>query len=128
MTGNDIITKHSQQSVADTVARLHQLLETAGITVFATIDQAEAARQVGLELRDTVLVIFGNPQAGTPLMEAAPLSALDLPLKVLVWDDDGQTSVSYYDPATMGPRYGLSAEQVAALAGIHRLTDAVING
>ena len=71
----------------DTVARLLSLLESKGMTVFAVIDQQAAARQVGLDLRPTTLVLFGNPAGGTPVMEAVPLSALDLPLKVLVWDD-----------------------------------------
>jgi uncharacterized protein (DUF302 family) len=72
------------------------------------------------------LVLFGSPAAGTPVMQAAPLSALDLPLKVLIWADEGQTKVSYTDPATLAARYQLSADLAARLAGIGPLTDALV--
>jgi len=85
-----------------------------------------APRDAGLDLRDTKLVIFGNPAAGTPVMVAAPLAALDLPLKVLVWADGTQTRVSYAAPSVLAARYGLTDELAARLAGIHALTDAVI--
>jgi uncharacterized protein (DUF302 family) len=94
--------------------------------VFAVIDQSEEARGAGLKLRDTTLVIFGNPAAGTPVMDAAPLSALDLPLKVLVWADGGQTNVTYYSPAALAARYGLGPDLAAKLAGIDPLTDALV--
>ena len=90
-----VVTKVSPRSFADTVARLKQLLAEKNVKLFSVIDQRAEARGAGLDLRDTTLVIFGNPAAGTPVMEAAPLSALDLPLKVLIWDDAGQTKVSY---------------------------------
>jgi uncharacterized protein (DUF302 family) len=73
-------------------------------------------------------VIFGSPQAGTPVMAAAPLAALDLPLKVLVWDDGGQTKVSYTSPAELAARYDLDDELAARLAPINAVTDAVIDG
>ena len=79
---------------------------------------------VGLDLRETTLVVFGNPAVGTGVMDAAPLAALDLPLKVLVWSDgDGVTQVSYTDPAVLAARYGLGADVVAPLEGVHALTD-----
>jgi uncharacterized protein (DUF302 family) len=81
---------------------------------------------VGLELRDTKVVIFGNPKAGTPVMQTAPLAALDLPLKVLVWDDGGQTNLTYTAPAVLAARYEIPDELLPALAGIDALTDAVI--
>src|ERR1700735_4405947 len=87
----DYTTKDSQCPVADTVDRLTTLMAQRGITVFATIDQRAAARTVGMELRETVLILFGNPAAGTPVMDTNPLAALDLPLKVLVWDEHGRT-------------------------------------
>ena len=94
--------------VADTVARLLDLLGSKGIKVFAVIDQQAEARAVGLDLRETTLVIFGNPAAGTGVMAAAPLAALDLPLKVLVWAEPGRgTFVSYTAPAALAARYGL---------------------
>jgi uncharacterized protein (DUF302 family) len=120
------ITKVSPRSVGDTVSRLTGILSDRGIKIFAVIDQSEEARQAGMELRETTLVIFGNPPAGTPVMAAAPLSALDLPLKVLVWADAGQTKVTYYSPAAFAARYGLSDELTAKLAVIDPLTDALI--
>jgi uncharacterized protein (DUF302 family) len=125
-TDTEITTKVSPWSVSDTVARLTDLLSARGLKVFATIDQSAEARQAGMQLRDTVLVLFGNPAAGTPVMAAAPMAALDLPLKVLVWADDGHTSVSYYGPAALGARYALSDELKSKLAGIDPLTDALI--
>ena len=95
-TETEITTKVSPRSVADTVSRLTGILSAKGMKVFAVIDQAAEASQVGMQLRATTLVLFGSPAAGTPVMVTAPLSALDLPLKVLVWADDGQTKVSYY--------------------------------
>jgi uncharacterized protein (DUF302 family) len=121
-----IITKVSPRSVGDTVSRLTGILSDRGIKVFAMIDQTAEARQAGLELRETTLVIFGNPAGGTPVMAAAPLSALDLPLKVLIWADARQTKVTYYSPAAFAARYGLSTELVAKLAIIDPLTDALI--
>jgi Domain of unknown function DUF302 len=83
--GDELITKLSPWSVADTVSRLSAVVAARGMKEFAVIDHSGEARASGLDLRDTKLVIFGSPQAGTPVMVAAPLAALDLPLKVLVW-------------------------------------------
>ena len=120
-----IVTKLSPGPVADTVARLTELVAAKGMRLFAVIDQAAEASQAGLQLRETVLVLFGSPAAGTPVMDAAPLAALDLPLKVLIWDDSGQTTVTYTAPETLAARHGLSAELAARLAGIGPLTDAL---
>jgi uncharacterized protein (DUF302 family) len=121
-----ITTKVSPSSVSETVARLTGILGSKGLKVFAVIDQSAEASQVGLKLRDTTLVLFGNPAAGTPVMVAAPLAALDLPLKVLIWDDAGQTKVTYYGPAALAARYDLDADLTAKLAGIDPLTDALV--
>jgi uncharacterized protein (DUF302 family) len=123
-----VITKPSPRSVADTVRRLSDTAVAKGMKVFAVIDHSGEAHAHDLELRDTKVVIFGSPEAGTPVMAAAPLAALDLPLKVLVWADGEQTKVSYTDPAVLGARYHLSAELAARLAGIDGLTDAVTAG
>jgi uncharacterized protein (DUF302 family) len=96
--------------------------------LFAVIDHSGEAEEAGLELRDTKLVVFGSPQAGTPVMVSAPLAALDLPLKVLVWAEGGVTKVSYTAPAELASRYGLGDELAAPLAGIDALTDAVVVG
>ncbi len=111
--------------MADTVARLTELVEAREMTVFATIDHSGEATRHGLELRETKVVIFGSPTAGTPVMQAAPLAALDLPLKVLVWDDAGQTTISYTDPAVLTERHHLGADLASRLAGIGPLTNAI---
>jgi uncharacterized protein (DUF302 family) len=128
MTWNDtdIITKLSPRSVVGTVSRLQELIAAKGMKLFAVIDQSAEARDAGRELRETTLVIFGSPAAGTPVMVASPLAALDLPLKVLVWDDAGQTKVTYYAPDAVAARHHLSADLAANLAGIDPLTDALI--
>ena len=125
-SATDITTKMSRGSVAETVSRFHELLTDKGIRIFAVIDPREEARNVGLELRDTVLVIFGDPRAGTPVMVASPMAAVDLPLKVLCWDDEGQTKVSYESPASLARRYQLAPDLAAKLAGIDALTDALV--
>jgi uncharacterized protein (DUF302 family) len=125
-TETQVTTKVSPRSVSATVSRLTGILSAKGIKVFAVIDQSEAAREAGMRLRETTLVIFGNPAAGTPVMDAAPLAALDLPLKVLIWADGNRTNVAYYSPAAVTARFGLSAELAANLAGIDPLTDALI--
>jgi uncharacterized protein (DUF302 family) len=126
MTETDVVTKLSQHSVADTVARFTGLLNAKGLKVFAVIDQAAEAREVGLSLRETTLVIFGSPAAGTPVMVASPLAALDLPLKVLVWADGEQTKVSYYSPAALAASHHLGDDLAGNLAGINALTDALV--
>ena len=129
MTGTaagHVVTKASAGTVAETVDRLTTLLAARGLKVFDVIDHSGEAAANGLELRDTKVVIFGSPAAGTPVMEAAPLAALYLPLKVLVWDDGGATKVSYTAPAALAERYGLSDDLAARLAGIEALVDAVV--
>jgi uncharacterized protein (DUF302 family) len=124
--GSGIVTKRSPRSVAETVARLLNLLEAKNTKVFAVIDQREEARLAGLDLRSTTLVLFGNPAAGTPVMDAAPLAALDLPLKVLVWADGDETMVSYVSPSTLVRRYELPADLATNLSGIDFVTDALV--
>jgi uncharacterized protein (DUF302 family) len=126
VTEADVVTKISHQSVTDTVAKLTSMISARGMKVFAVIDQSAEARQVGLSLRDTTLVIFGSPKGGTPVMVASPLVALDLPLKVLVWADADQTKVSYYSPDALAARHHLSADLAENLAGINPLTDALV--
>jgi uncharacterized protein (DUF302 family) len=123
---DQLVTKLSAGSVDETVARMSELLADKGIKLFAVIDHSGEAKANGLELRDTKVVIFGSPKAGTPVMEAVPLVALDLPLKVLVWSDDGQTKLTYTSPAALADRYGLDDELAARLAAIEGLTSAVV--
>jgi len=121
-----IITKDSPLAIEATIAKLTGLLHARGMKIFAVIDQSAEARDAGLELRPTTLVVFGNPAAGTAVMEAAPLAAMDLPLKVLVWVDQGQTRISYVSPGTLADRYDLDADLARNLAGIDPLTDALV--
>src|SRR5438105_14138408 len=104
-----IIDERSKHSVEQTVERLTDLLRAKGVTLFALVDHSGEAAKVGMKLPPTKLVIFGNPKAGTPLMLAAPSVAIDLPLKILVWDDgQGKVWISYNSPACLHLRHGLS--------------------
>ena len=113
--------------MADTVARLSAVIAARGMEVFAIIDHSGKARDVGLDLRDTKLVIFGSPSAATPVIQAAPLAALDLPLRVVVWENGHETLVSYPAPATVARRYGLDGDLADALASIDAVISAVID-
>lgn len=126
MSADEIVTKLSPRSVDETVARLSEIATARGLKVFAVIDHSGEAAAVGQTLRDTKVVIFGSPAAGTPLMEATPLIALDLPLKVLVWADTDTTKLSYLAPAALAARYQLTDELAARVAGIDALTDSAI--
>lgn len=125
---NGVVTKLSPWSVADTVARLGAVVAARGIKLFAVIDHSGEARANGLELRDAKLLIFGSAAAGTPVMVAEPLAALDLPLRVLVWADGLATKVSYVSPGELVARYGVPEELVAALSiGIDAVVAAAID-
>jgi uncharacterized protein (DUF302 family) len=126
MSSEAVVTKSSPRSVADTVERVSSVVASKGMKLFAVIDHSGEARAAGLELRDTKLLIFGRPEAGTPIMAAAPLAAIDLPLKVLVWADGDHTKVSYTSPHALAARYGFSEELAGGLAGIDAVTDAVV--
>ena len=125
-TESDITTKISSRSVAETVSLFTEILRAKRLKIFSVIDQRAEAQAVGLELRETVLVVFGSPMQGTPVMAASPLAALDLPLKILVWADVDQTKVSYYSPSALGRIHNLSADLAGNLAGINALTDALV--
>lgn len=124
--GAGVITKLSSRSVEDTVARLTDVVQARGINVFAVIDHSGAADSVGLQLRDTKVVVFGNPKGGTPAMVEVPVVALDLPLKVLVWADGPQTKVTYTAPSALAARYGLSEQVAAPLSIVDAVTDAAV--
>jgi uncharacterized protein (DUF302 family) len=123
-----IIFKVSHCSVSDTASRLIELIEAKGLKLFSVIDQRTDALVVGLELRDARLVIFGSPGQGTPVMEAEQLSALDLSLNVLVWDDNGTTRLTYYSPDLFATPYQLDPGIAENLAGLDPLTDAPVQG
>ena len=123
-----LTTKLTPLSVPDAVAHLHQLLDAKGVKLFDVIDHSGEAEAAGLELRDTKVAIFGAPKAGTPVMEAVPQAALDLPLKVLIWRDGDQTKLTYAAPSELAARYGLSDELAGRLAAIDAVTDALAAG
>jgi len=123
--GEGIIRAPSTRTVPETLDRLEAVLKTQGITVFARVDHSGEAAKVGLTMPPTQVLIFGNPKAGTPVMLAAPTSAIDLPLKALAWQDAaGRVWLGYTDPAYFARRFGLTEAQVAPLAGIGQLIDA----
>jgi len=108
MADNGIVNKPSKHSVDDTLGKLQNILEAKGIAVFALIDHSGEAAKVGMKMRPTKLLIFGNPKGGTPLMLAAPSIAIDLPLKILIWQDDQEKVwVSYNTPEYLAERHGL---------------------
>ena len=114
-----IIMHTSPVAVAATVQRLKSVIQARGLTLFAHIDHSAEAARVGLTMQPAQVLIFGSPRAGTPLMVASPLLALDLPLKVLVWQDQvGQVQVSYTDSAYLAQRYAIPADLVKNIAGI----------
>jgi uncharacterized protein (DUF302 family) len=124
--GKGLVTKSSPRSVPDTAARVSAVVASKGMKLFAVIDHSGEARADGLELRDTIVVIFGSPKGGTPVMQSEPLAALDLPLKVLVWADGEETKVTYTAAGELAARYGLSEELAGRLAAIDTVTDAVV--
>lgn len=122
---NGIVHLPSSHSVDDTLQRLLDLLHSKGITLFAMVDHSGEAERVGLKMPPTKLAIFGNPRGGTPLMLAAPTSALDLPLKILVWQDaEGTVRLSYNSADFLQARHGIPAEFHGLLAGVGDLAAA----
>ena len=122
MNNNGIVHKPSKHSVDETVTKLQAILQTKGVAVFALIDHSGEAEKVGMHMRPTKLLIFGNPKGGTPLMLAAPSIAIDLPLKILVWEDDqGKIWVSYNSPEYLAERHGLPAHLEQNIAFVETL-------
>jgi uncharacterized protein (DUF302 family) len=116
---NDIASNHS---VDETVARLKGILDAKGVTLFAVIDHSGEAEKVGMKMPPTKLLIFGSPKAGTPIMQAAPSAAIDLPLKILVWEDGQQKVwISYNSPAYLQERHGFSSELMQNIAVVELL-------
>jgi len=124
-----LVAKRSSYPVAETMDRLERTVKDRQLIVVARVDHAAAAQKAGLTLRPTQLLIFGNPKAGTPLMQSAPSIGIDLPLKVLIWEDDkGQVWLGYNDPAWLAVRHGVNdrAEVVLAITrALDSLAEAV---
>jgi uncharacterized protein (DUF302 family) len=121
-TSNGIVDVPGKHSVDETVAKLKGILEAKGVTLFALVDHSGEAEKVGMAMRPTKLLIFGSPKAGTPLMLAAPGIAIDLPLKILVWEDaQSRVWVSYNSAEYLKTRHGLPEELLKNIAVVETL-------
>jgi uncharacterized protein (DUF302 family)/uncharacterized membrane protein YidH (DUF202 family) len=121
-TNKGIIDKSSNHSVNETVEKLKNILQSKGVTLFALVDHSGEAEKVGMKMRPTKLLIFGNPRAGTPLMLAAPSIAIDLPLKILVWEDgQGRVWLSYNSPDYLKERHSLPQDLLQNIAVVETL-------
>jgi uncharacterized protein (DUF302 family) len=126
MSDNGLITIPSAHSVKDTIDRVESEVKSKGMTVFARIDHAAGANEVGLKLAPTELLIFGSAKAGTPLMQSHQQIGIDLPLKMLGWEDpSGKSWLSYNDPVWLARRHGLGHELDQAVAGMAAALSAV---
>jgi len=124
-----VVTRPSPFSVVETLERLRTAIQSHNLTIFAQIDHSDAAQQVGLVLQPAHVLFFGSPQAGTPLMIASPLLALDLPLKLLVWQSaDGRVWVSSTSAAYMQARYAIPPALIGNIAGADALIVHVLEG
>ncbi len=122
MSETGLITVVSEHSFEETLKRLNSALQSAKMTVFAVIDHAAAASEAGLSLRPTTVIAFGNPAAGTKLMQVNQLAGIDLPLKILVWEDQaGVTKLTHSDPNCLAERYSLGTETASQIAGMAKL-------
>jgi uncharacterized protein (DUF302 family) len=114
---NGISSQRSHHTVDETVDRLKSLLQAKGVTLFALVDHSGEAAKAGIEMRPTKLLIFGSPAVGTPVMLRAPSIAIDLPLKILVWEDgEGSVWLSWNSPEYLQRRHGLPAEMMKNIA------------
>ena len=126
MAVEGLITKRSSFGPEETMKRLEAEVKGKGLTVFAHVDHAAGAGAVGMQLRPTDLLIFGNAKGGTPLMQAGQSMGIDLPLKALVWQDaDGVTWVSYNDPAWLAHRHGLDDSTKATVNALTGALNAI---
>jgi uncharacterized protein (DUF302 family) len=120
-----LVVATSPHDVASTVARVETALRARSVTLFAAVDHAAGAREAGLELADEVLLVFGNPQVGTGLMQADPTVGIELPLRLLIWDEQGTTHIAFSDPAELASRYAVSA-RLPVLSQLRTLLDQVV--
>lgn len=125
---NGIVSVPGKHSVEETVAKLQNTLQAKGVALFALVDHSGEAEKVGMKMKPTKLLIFGNPKAGTPLMLATPSAAIDLPLKILVWEDtDARVWISYNSPEYLLQRHGFPMDLMKNIAVVETLAAAVAN-
>ena len=123
--GDGLIDIPSNHSVDETVEKLMGILQAKGVTLFALVDHSGEAAKVGMKMRPTKLLIFGNPKGGTPVMLAAPTIAIDLPLKILIWEDaQGKVLVTYNSPAYLQTRHHVPAELLQNIVVVEALAKA----
>jgi uncharacterized protein (DUF302 family) len=125
------ITRESPASVDETADKLVAAVEGVGAKVFARVDHAAGAQSIGEEMAPMTLVMFGNPKLGTPILKAAPKSGLDLPIRVLIWDDNGTTMIGYLDPMSLKARYSVEGadKSFEAMTGaLEKLTSVAAGG
>ena len=120
-----LVVASSPHDVSSTVARAEAALRTRGVTLFAAVDHAAGAREAGLELADEVLLVFGNPKVGTALMQANPGVGIELPLRMLIWDEQGTTRVGFADPVELAGPYDLG-DSLPVLSRLRALLDEVV--
>jgi uncharacterized protein (DUF302 family) len=124
---NGLVHLKSNYSVVNTVVRLETILQTKGLPILAQIDHSGDAAKAGLTMAPTKLLIFGNARSGTPLMIAAPTTAIDLPLKTLIWQDaDGKVWLSYNSPDYLKKRHGIPDDLLKNIAGISAICEAAV--
>jgi uncharacterized protein (DUF302 family) len=122
MSNNGIVTIASHHSVDQTVQRLEEILAAKGVKLFTLVDHSGEAEKAGFQMRPCKLLIFGNPKAGTPIMLANPLAALDLPLKILIWEKpDGTAWLSHNDSAYLQHRYALDDTLIGSIGVVATL-------
>ncbi len=126
LAADGLIAVKSTYNAKDTMTRVEEVVKQRGLTVFARIDHAAGAAKIGKNLRPTELIIFGNPQGGTPLMECAQSAGIDLPLKALVWEDrEGQVWVGFNDPAYLAKRH--EAAQCPVVENLRKALDGIVD-
>lgn len=128
-TERGLTTVASPYTLQETLKRLEDLIVARGLKLFARIDHSGEAEKAGLKMNPAQVLIFGSPVAGTPIMVAAPTSAIDLPLKILVWgSDDGRVHVTYNNPEYLGRRHGIPSNLLTNIMGVRPLVEKALAG
>jgi uncharacterized protein (DUF302 family) len=127
LPGNGMVHLSSPYSAPETLQRLESLVTTRGLSILAHIDHSGDAAKVGLKMQPTALLIFGNPKSGTPVMIASPTTALDLPLKALVWQDaEGKVWLSYNSPEYLKQRHNIPDDLLKNISGIRAIAEEAV--